>query len=212
MPNISTQSLLKRLYPEYIPLLAICSLCTLVQLFAPASIELLRYETSSVSHGELWRIFSANFTHSNWNHLLLNLTGLILIDYIFSPTLSVKWRMGLLGFCMLINVSLLHWFMNLTWYVGLSGALHGYLVGCAILSWRQSPIVHGLVVVVVAAKLAFELIWEINQSTASLIEANVVEESHLFGAIAGVIFSLCVLALKLFNPKQPPPSKKNFND
>ena len=175
---------------EYILVGLVASLSTLVMIFAPTSIELLRYESLSVSQGEWWRLFTANFTHSSWNHWMLNFAGLLLIDYLFQPLIKQAQRAALLLFSMALNVFLLHLTMNLSWYVGLSGALHGFLVGAALLSFSRARLFNGLIILVVSAKLALELSSEINQGTASFIGANVVEEAHLAGAISGVVYLL----------------------
>ena len=163
--------------------------CILVMLFDPQSTELLRYQHNEIMAGEIWRMVTANFTHSNWNHLLLNLSGLVLIDYLFQPMIKQKSRMFLLLFCLSTNVVILHYLIKLNWYVGLSGALHGYILGCAALTWSKAKITNSLIIVGVGLKLIAELNWEINSATAGLIEANVVEESHLAGAISAVVYS-----------------------
>lgn len=176
----------------------------LVQLLAPESTELLRYQSVEVSNGQWWRLFTANFTHSGWNHWLLNISGLILIDYLFQPTVKQSQRIFLIVFCMLSNVLLLHLFMKLHWYVGLSGALHGYLIGGALLSFKQAKIHSSLIILVVTAKLISELSWEINEFTSDLIEANVIEESHLFGAVSAVIYFMFFYLWQLTKQKKAP--------
>ncbi|PHS14093.1 MAG: rhombosortase [Kangiella sp.] len=185
-----SQSLIKTLsqYPQYKLSLLITGLSLLVMLFAPESIKLLRYESNTVSDGELWRIFTANFCHSNWNHWMLNIAGLWLMDIFYQPVLSQKSRAYLLLFCMFLNVLLLHWFMNLHWYVGLSGALHGFLIGGALLSWNSGKWINLSIVAFTVGKLIAENFWQINSETEELINANVVEEAHSFGALSAFIF------------------------
>jgi len=168
--------------------IAITLVSLIVMLFTPESSNLLRYQSIEVSQGEWWRIFSANLCHSNWYHWLLNILGFWLMDIFYRPVLSVKMRASLIIFCMFANVLLMHLFMNLTWYVGLSGALHGYLIGGALLSWKSAIKLNLIIVIVVCIKLVIELGWHINQTTESLIGANVVEESHAFGALSAIIF------------------------
>jgi len=170
--------------------------CLLVMFLAPWSTELFRYEYVTTSEGQVWRLFTANLCHSNWNHWLLNMTGLILMDLFFRPVLSVRSRAYLLIFCMVGNVILLHLFMQLKWYVGLSGALHGYLMGGAIISWHTAKRLNSVIIAVVSIKLFVEYFWQINSSTEQLIEANVVEEAHFFGAVASVAFSIFYYSVK----------------
>ncbi len=182
---------------EFYLVIMVASICTLILLFAPESIHLLRYQSLEVSNGEWWRLITANFTHSGWNHWLLNLSGLVLIDYLYQPTIKQINRTSLLVFCIFLNVIFLHIFMSLEWYVGLSGALHGYLIGGALLSFKQTKIYSCIIILVVSIKLVSELTWEINQFTADMIAANVVEESHFFGAISAVIYVVLVSIFRI---------------
>lgn len=199
---------------EFITVGVIFLICSLVMYFAPESTEILRFQSKEISNGELWRIFTANFTHSNWNHFLLNMAGLLVMDYIFQPLIKQRIRAALLVFCIATNLILLHSFVFLEWYVGLSGALHGYIVGLSLLSWKNPKscvsvvqfgpslnlvtkfhmAIPALILLGTAIKLFVELNWDINKATAGLIGANVVEESHLCGAISGIGF-LGVFAL-----------------
>ncbi|WP_196138249.1 rhombosortase [Aliikangiella sp. G2MR2-5] len=178
-------------------------ICLFVMLLAPDSILLLRYETHSVNQGELWRLITANFTHSNWNHALLNLAGLVIIDRLLGQFIEVAKRAYLLIFCFALNVIVLHFIKELDWYVGASGALHGYLLGGSLLLWNSKdkaelflffkslcfnvkPIFR-LVSIGVVAKVFVELNWNINQSTAELIGTQVLAEAHLSGLIAALL-------------------------
>lgn len=178
---------LKQLQPYYL-VISVFLLSTINQLFAPESIELLRYQSNSVSNGEWWRIITANFSHSSWNHWFLNMLGLIIIDYLYQPLVSQKERAYLLAFCIVINTLLIHWILNLYWYVGLSGALHGFLLGGAVLCFKRAKMLALAVFAIVTIKLSLELNFEINQTTVDFIGSNVVEEAHLFGALSALIF------------------------
>jgi len=177
---------------EFILVLIIASLATLVMCFAPESTHLLRYQGDISTTHQYWRLVTANFTHNNWNHWLLNLTGLIMIDYLFQPLVKQTERAKVLIFCILFNVTLIHWFMTVNWYVGLSGALHGFLLGCALLCWHRVKFFSSLVIVIVVVKLVAELNWDINEFTANLIASNVLEQAHLAGAVAGGTYAFTV--------------------
>lgn len=174
---------------HYVFAFVITAISLLVMIFEPLSADLLRYQSSEVSNGQWWRLFTANLCHSNWNHWLLNVAGLWLMDLFYQPVLSSKIRTNLLLFCMLLNVMMLHLFMNIHWYVGLSGALHGYLIGGALLSWNKAKLLNAAIIAVTLIKLVAESLWQINLATEQLIGANVLEEAHSFGAVAAVIFA-----------------------
>ncbi|MCF6193417.1 MAG: rhombosortase, partial [Kangiellaceae bacterium] len=165
----------------------------IIMFYEPTSINLLNYQQLAVSDGQWWRIFTSNFCHSNWNHWTLNIVGLWLMDVWYKPVISLKIRNYLLFFCLFANVALLHAFLNIGWYVGLSGALHGYLLGGAVISYATSKLVNSLIIVIMIIKLFVENTWQINSETSELIGAEVLEEAHLFGAIASLVFSAVFL-------------------
>lgn len=180
--------------------LSLVWLSFLVILFSPYLSDFFRYQASSVSDGQVWRLITANLCHSNWNHWLLNILGLLIMDYFLKPVVSERLRIGILSFTMLGSVLILHLLMDLEWYVGLSGALHGYLFAGAILSWRTDKKINSLILVLISLKVVIENFWEINQSTEKLIGANVVEESHLFGVVSALIFCIGYYLLKKIPP------------
>ena len=112
------------------------------------------------------------------------------MDLFYQPVLSQKTRAGLLVFCMLLNVLMIHFWMDINWYVGLSGALHGYLIGGALLSWNKAKLLNFAIILITTIKLFIESNWQINSATEELISANVLEEAHSFGAFSSVIFWL----------------------
>lgn len=172
-------------------------ICLAVMLLAPESNDLLRYHRGDiVNHHQWWRLFTANFCHIGWNHWLLNMGGLLLIDYFYQPLVSQAKRAALLLFCIVFNLLLLHWLVQVDNYVGLSGALHGFLLGCALVSFKRAKWVNLIIILTVIIKLASELIWPVNQFTEKFIQANILEESHLFGALCGVVFFVIDLTAK----------------
>jgi len=175
---------------QYITAILITLVSAIIMFYEPTSVSLLNYQQLAVSDGQWWRIFTSNLCHSNWNHWTLNIVGLWLMDVWYKPVISLKIRNILLFFCIFANVALLHVFLNIGWYVGLSGALHGYLLGGAIISYATSKLVNGLIIVIMTIKLFVENTWQINSETAELIGAEVLEEAHLFGAIASLLFAL----------------------
>jgi rhomboid family GlyGly-CTERM serine protease len=191
----NSKMLIKNKIKENIIPLTLTLITLLIMLGQPHSIEWFRYQAVEVSYGQIWRILTANLCHSNWNHWLLNILGLWLMDLFYQPVLSIKLRASLLLFCSLLNVLLLHMVMDIGWYVGLSGALHGYLVGGALLSWSSAKRLNLAIILVVISKLIIELFWQINEATEELIGANVVEEAHSFGAVSAVIFFTLVFLI-----------------
>ncbi|HCB15825.1 MAG TPA: rhombosortase, partial [Alteromonas sp.] len=76
---------------------------------------------------------------------------------------------------------------QLIWYVGLSGALHGIFVWGAFMDILNKVRSGWLLLAGVAAKLVFEQLQGSSEDVASLIDANVAVDAHLYGAVCGVL-------------------------
>ena len=84
-----------------------------------------------VSHGEWWRVISGTLLHNSWQHLLLNLAGLVLIGR------NVEVAFGRSGFVSLyVGASVAGAFFTMAAghvvSVGASGAIFGLLVAFAM--------------------------------------------------------------------------------
>lgn len=182
-------------YKEHRFVMAVTVVTFLIMLFEPYSSHWLRYQSIEINQGQWWRILTANFCHSNWNHWMLNISGFWLMDFFYQPVVSAKIRAQLMSFCMLANVLFIHLLLDVSWYVGLSGALHGFLIGGALVSWNKAKRLNFAIIVVVSGKLIVESNWQINSATEKLINANVLEEAHSLGALSAVIFFVVYLIL-----------------
>jgi rhomboid family GlyGly-CTERM serine protease len=141
-----------------------------------------------------WRIFTGQFMHSNWTHLLLNVMGIVFIWILHaehrSPTqylchicfLALWTGLGIWLFCPDIAI-----------YTGLSGLLHGVIVWGALKDIQVGMRSGALLFIGIWAKLAWEQIQGPSAQVGELIESRVAIEAHLLGAIGGVVLSLPLL-------------------
>jgi rhomboid family GlyGly-CTERM serine protease len=153
--------------------------------------ELWRFDREFIARGQVWLLLSGNLAHLNWNHLLLNIAGLILVAVFFSAYMPVAaWLTLSLWSALLVGLGLYYFNPQLFWYVGLSGMLHGlFVVG----AWYESRhfSVSGLVLL---ALITLKLLWEqwsgALPGSEAMAGGRVVVDAHLYGAIAGVVFLL----------------------
>jgi rhomboid family GlyGly-CTERM serine protease len=147
---------------------------------------LLRFERINIENGEIWRLLTANFVHLGWSHALLNIAGLVLIWLLFGQRLSqTGWLIILISSLLGTTLGLLLFNPTLSWYVGLSGALHGlFIAGCVAeikLKYR-----FGIVLLVI---LVGKILWEQFQGplpgTSDAAGGPVIVDAHLYGALAG---------------------------
>ena len=167
---------------------SLCLLSLLFQVFDPATTEWLRYDRTAIHNGELWRILSGNLVHLGWEHLLMNLAGLILIWLLYGRLLSnQQWLLVVLMSSLAVGVGLYLTNPQLDWYVGQSGMLHGLFVTGLVINLRKGYKLEWLLLLGLIVKLIWEQIHGALPGSAELAGGAVIVDAHLFGAISGII-------------------------
>lgn len=150
-----------------------------------------RYQRDAVLAGEYWRLLSGHFVHLGFSHLWLNLGGLGLVMLLFGRGVSATGWLWLVCSSLLGLAAGFVWFSpQLEWYVGLSGILHGLILGGALLDrsfpCRERNILLGIVI--------FKLLWEQQYGalpfTATVAGGAVVVAAHWYGGIGGLLGAL----------------------
>ena len=157
---------------------------------------LLRFGRSEIlESGQWWRVLTGNLVHLGYPHLLLNMTGLILITLLLAHALTVR-QWAVTGLCSMLGVGfgLLIFDPQLSWYVGLSGALYGLLLGGAIAEFRNHKPIACLIAAYTIGKVIWEQIYGAVESSEAITGGNVIVNAHLYGMVAGV---LAVLAMRM---------------
>ena len=151
--------------------------------------EALAYTRDGVAAGEVWRLVSGHFVHLGWTHMWLNLAGLVLVVWLVGGVFNwVRW-LTVLGLTIL-TIDLGFWILypSLTWYVGLSGLLHGLLVGGLFRGVVERDKESVILLAFVLAKLAWE---QLGGGPLPGSEAtsggSVVVNAHLYGTVGGVL-------------------------
>ncbi|MBI3776221.1 MAG: rhombosortase [Gammaproteobacteria bacterium] len=188
--------LLRQLKPYVVPL-TVAALAILAQLGGDWLQQDLRYDREAIVYGEIWRLLTGNFLHLGIMHLLLNLAGLVLIWMFFGARFSHgQWIVIMLVTALATGLGLLEFNPEVGWYVGLSGALHGYFVAGCMAEIRLKLREGWWLLIVITLKLAWEQWHGAMPGTASLAGGEVIVDAHLYGAIAG-------LAAFLLKPRSP---------
>lgn len=170
------------------PLLALAVVVILFGAFAEWQSPQWRYQREAVLAGEAWRLLSGHFMHLGFSHLLLNLSGLGLVMLLFGRGVSAAgWIWLLLASLLALGAGFVWLSPELGWYVGLSGVLHGLILGGAVLDrdfpCRERNILLGIVI--------FKLLWEQHYGalpfTAEAAGGAVVVVAHWYGGIGGLV-------------------------
>ncbi len=164
----------------------------------PKASELLGYDRNAINAGEWWRLFTGHLVHLGWAHAFLNLSGLALTTLIFQQELSIKNDSVALVFCIAGTALGIYLFSpDLIWYVGFSGALHGYLIYYLIKGYQVSPLISLIALTAIIFKVFWEQSpWGDTAQTEHLIGGAVAIDSHFYGSISGLVIGL--IALKFF--------------
>lgn len=172
---------------------ALAGLCITLQALhlAPA----LQWQRHLIETGQWWRLLTGNFIHLGWPHLLMDLVGLALIWLLVGEALKPwQWVGALLVSSLGVGLGLYFFAPSISWYLGLSGALHGLYVAGAAARCRTHPIESIILILLIIAKLAWEALLGPLPGSDYLSGGQVVTQGHLFGALAGLAFALAYLA------------------
>lgn len=150
--------------------------------------DLLEFDREKIFNGEIWRIWTAHFVHSNGLHFALNMSVALPL-YWLCITAIKKHQLLLCSivFSTLISIILLLGQPHIDWYNGLSGLLHAlatYFFVLLAIS-RDKMFWGGLILIWL--KVLSELIG-LHYGHESLIgNMRVITEAHFIGAIIGTL-------------------------
>ncbi|MBN1237156.1 MAG: rhombosortase [Gammaproteobacteria bacterium] len=190
--NATTEiSLVQRALAAWWPVLALAAAALLLGLGGDAARAWGRYEREALESGELWRLLSAHLVHLGGGHLMLNVAALFTIRFLLDDLLSAAdWIGAAVASALAIDAGLYFLSVEVGWYVGLSGVLHGLLAAGAIAMLRVQPGIAGMLVVGLVVKLAWEQAMGPLPFTQSASGGPVIVAAHLYGAAGGAAYAL----------------------
>ncbi len=152
--------------------------------------QTLRYQKDLFSLGQPWRLLSGHLLHLGWQHLLMNLLGLVLMVSIFMERPLSRWWLESLVCALGVSMGLYLFSPNIYWYVGLSGVLHGLFIAAIVDCWSQQPRLYSLLLALLIGKLIFEQVVGGGVLSEGFIRGNIIVDAHLYGAISGLVYAL----------------------
>lgn len=174
---------------SFLPLL-ISFLALLAFIFDHSLSSFFIYQRDLIAKGELWRLLTGHFFHTNEYHLLLNLAALWMLWGLHKQYYNIYcYSLLFITLALTCSIGLYYFSPDLYRYVGLSGVLHGVFVWGAIIDIKHQDKTGYLLLLGVWLKIIYEQIYGASSDVANLIAANVAVDAHLWGAIGGLAFA-----------------------
>lgn len=171
-------------------LLAVCGGVLALQLPGAAAVHRLEYDRAAIAAGEWWRLLTAHLIHLDFRHAALDLAGLALLWVLFARDLAPRaWTVVILITVAAIDGGLWVRDPGVSWYLGLSGMLHGLLAAALLVRVRRGDLEAWLLVGLLLAKLGYE---QIHGAMPFAGDMPVVVDAHLYGALGGFAAAILV--------------------
>ena len=153
--------------------------------------EAFRFDRSGIQSAELWRLISGHLVHLGAAHFALNAAGLGLVWYLVGRAFDWQRWLIVTAVCML-TMDLGLWFLNpgLSWYVGLSGLLHGILAAGLVERLRRPTLETVILALLVLGKLGWEQFSGPLPGSEGTAGGPVVVDAHLYGALGGALAAI----------------------
>ncbi|MGD2119905.1 MAG: rhombosortase [Chromatiales bacterium] len=168
--------------------LAVCA--NLLLGFAPGQWV---FDADAVAQGELWRLFTAHWLHSDAEHALWDIAALAMLGWMFEQRLAGRLFGALLMGTVAVNGWLLLSANAPEFYCGLSGILNSLLVVGLVQTWRDWP--HPVVWLTGVGAL-LKIVIELNSGQALITDTvwPSVPQAHAAGYLAGLLLSVLFAA------------------
>jgi len=171
-----------------------------LSLQAGGQVQSWRYDLNLINNGNYWLMLSGHFVHLNWTHWALNMAGLAIVAFFFSPYGNVvQWLLVILISSVFVSLGMYLWNPDVITYVGLSGVLHGLFIYGAIRETRFYPASGYALLALLVAKLIWELMSGPLPGSEELTAGRVITDAHFYGAVGGLVSALVLSHRTLFD-------------
>lgn len=159
-----------------------------------------RFDRALIANGDFWLLFSGHLVHLNWTHWVLNMAGLAIVAFFFSPYASLRqWLWVLFCAALFAGVGMYWRDPQMQTYVGLSGVLHGLFIFGALREIRRYPASGYVLLTLLVGKLLWEANYGPLPGSEAMTRGRVATDAHLYGAYGGGFAALLLYARDLFH-------------
>jgi len=157
-------------------------------------LDYLSMDRAALGNGEFWRVWTGPLVHNSLPHLLLSLTGLVVLQQMFGEELqAVFWAPAYAVISTVIGVCWLL-FDEVSWLpyggydsvVGLSAILHGLFAYAACLAMRRDRLLASGVLLIIGIKIVWEHLFGPSELSAGIIDMPVAATTHVYGYAGGL--------------------------
>lgn len=167
--------------------LVTCALALLLHLAGGALFNNLVFDKHAIANGEIWRIITGHFVHSDAEHFFWDVLALGVLGFFVELTRPKDFLPCLLFSCLAVSGFLLFSNISVLSYCGLSGALNGLLVLAVFIQWKETrSIVYAGIFFGTIAKIMYEFCTR--QTLFANVTLQAVPEAHAVGLIAGIFY------------------------
>jgi len=170
--------------------------------------ETLNFQREKILQGEIWRLVTGHLMHTNFNHLILNMCGFLLLWGLHGEYYRPLQTLLLCGICAFLSSVFMLYGSDLTHYVGLSAVVHAVAAWGGIQDLKAGFKSGWILLAGIAGKVGYEQLIGGSEQVISMIEARIAIDSHMYGALAGLICALFITSpfvkqQKLSNDSSP---------
>lgn len=161
----------------------------------------VEYSRTLITQGEVYRLLSGNFAHSNWAHLAMNMGAVLVLWLLHSHFFTLlRYWLVVASLSVICALCLYVFEPSIGIYVGLSGTLHGMVIYGALHDIKAGEKTGYLLLLGTLIKVAYEQYAGASADVAALIESRVAIEAHLYGALAGLVIGVSSVFKSKKNP------------
>ncbi len=171
--------------------LAFIVVCGLIQWLNQNDWASLHIQTTL--SGEWWRIVTGHLVHFDWQHYVMNMTGLSLCVAVFYQDMTwYHWPVSALCLSIFSSIGLLILYPLNHSYVGFSDVLHGWIMLGAIAIYTQEKKLALTVFCLFWLKIIEENLNLPFFTSFGLEGGSVAKESHILGAVGGILYAMVI--------------------
>lgn len=161
-------------------------IATAFWLFAGAAPKSFVFDRTLIAQGELWRLITGHWVHSDAEHALWDITALLVLGTFFEKRLKQQLFIHL--FLGTIAIDLWIWWgmPQLIYYCGLSGILNTLLVTGLISFWKEQQ--DRLIPVIISSAFVKNLFeWKLDFALMTSTAWPTVPIVHIVGMLTGFL-------------------------